>query len=114
MYSIRKKFPANTNTIRFEKITRIRIRIIFGLKKLPNTNTNNIRFEKITRIRMRIIFGLQKSPEYKYEQDKVNYAVSERENRVTDLTTLTMMTGCTGMFWAATGLSRAVMHCNGV
>jgi hypothetical protein len=35
MYSIRKKFPANTNTIRFEKITRIRIRIIFGLKKLP-------------------------------------------------------------------------------
>ena len=31
------------------------------------------------------------------EQDKVNYAVSEREDRVTDLTTLTRMTGCTGM-----------------
>ena len=57
----------------------IRIQIIFGLKNYLNTNTNNIRFEKITRIRMRIIFGLQKSPEYKYEQDKVNYAVSERE-----------------------------------
>ena len=37
------------------------------------------------------------------EQDKVNYAVSEREDRVTDLTTLTRMTGCTGMYWAATG-----------
>ena len=38
------------------------------------------------------------------QQDKVNYAVSEREDRLTDLTTLTRMTGCTGMFWAATGL----------
>ena len=37
-------------------------------------------------------------------QDKVNYAVSEREDRVTDLTALTRMTGCTGMFYAATGL----------
>ena len=37
------------------------------------------------------------------QQDKVNYAVSEREDRVTDLTTLTRMTGCTGMYWAATG-----------
>ena len=42
MYSIRKKFPANTNT-------------------------NTIRFEKITRIRIRIIFGFKKSPEYEYE-----------------------------------------------
>ena len=40
----------------------------------------------------------------KIEQDKVNYAVSEREDRVTDLTTLTRMTGCTGMFLAATRL----------
>ena len=39
------------------------------------------------------------------EQDKVNYAVSEREERVTDLTTLTRMTGCIGMFWAETGLN---------
>ena len=38
------------------------------------------------------------------KQDKVNYAVSEREDRVTDLTTLTRMTGCTGMYWVATGL----------
>ena len=36
-------------------------------------------------------------------KDKVNYAVSKREDRVTDLTTLTRMTGCTGMYWAATG-----------
>ena len=42
MYSISKKFPANTNT-------------------------NIIRFEKIDRIRIRILFGLKKSPEYKYE-----------------------------------------------
>ena len=34
-------------------------------KKWPNTNTNIIRFEKITRIR--ILFGLKKSPEYEYE-----------------------------------------------
>ena len=54
------------------KITRIRIRILFGLKNSPeyeyeyysvwknhpNTNTNIIRFEKITRIRIRILFGL--------------------------------------------------------
>ena len=38
------------------------------------------------------------------KQDKVNYVVSERENRVTDVTTLTRMMGCTGMYWAATGL----------
>ena len=36
-------------------------------KKWPNTNTNIIRFEKITRIRIRILFGLKKSPEYEYE-----------------------------------------------
>ena len=34
------------------------------------------------------------------KQDKVNYAVSEREDRVTR----TRMMGCTGMYWAATGL----------
>ena len=31
-------------------------------------------------------------------QDKVNYAVSEREDKVTDVTMLTRMTGCTGMY----------------
>ena len=66
----------HTNIIRFEKIDRIRIRILFGLKKSteyeyeyysvwkyrPNTNTNIIRFEKITRIRIRIlVFGLNYS-----------------------------------------------------
>ena len=75
---MRKKFPlnTNTNTIRFQKISRIRIRILFGLKKSteyeyeyysvwknqPNTNTNTIRFEKINRIRIRIpVFGLNYS-----------------------------------------------------
>ena len=37
-------------------------------------------------------------------QDIENYAVSEREERVTDVTMLTRMTGCTGMYWAAIGL----------
>ena len=70
-----KKWPnTNTNIIRFEKGDRIRIRILFGLKKAteyeyeyylvwknhPNTNTNIIRFEKITRIRIQILFGLKK------------------------------------------------------
>ena len=35
-------------------------------------------------------------------QDIENYAVSEREERVTDVTLFTRMTGCTGMYWAAT------------
>ena len=76
-YSTFQKWPnTNTNIIRFEKGDRIRIRILFGLKKateyeyeyysvwknLPNTNTNIIRFEKITRIRMRIlVLGLNYS-----------------------------------------------------
>ena len=36
------------------------------------------------------------------KQDKVNYAVYEREYRVTNLTT--RLTGCSRMYWAATGL----------
>ena len=36
-------------------------------KNRPNTNTNIIRFENIDRIRIRILFGLKKSPEYEYE-----------------------------------------------
>ena len=48
------------------------------------------------------------------EQDKVNYAVSEREDRVTDFTTLTRMAGYTGMYWAATVLCRAVLGCTGM
>ena len=37
-------------------------------------------------------------------QDKVNYAVSEREDRVTGATTITRMVDCNGMYWAATVL----------
>ena len=37
-------------------------------------------------------------------QDKVNYAVSEKEDRVTGATTLTRMEGCNGMYWDATVL----------
>jgi len=33
----------------------------------PNTNTNIIRVPKNDRIRIRILFGLKKSPEYEYE-----------------------------------------------
>ena len=51
-------------------------------------------------------------------QDIENYAVSEREERVTEVALLTRMTGCTGMYWAATGLQLgcnwAVLNCNGV
>ena len=38
------------------------------------------------------------------KQDKVNYAVSERDDRVTGATTLTRMAGCNGMYPAATVL----------
>ena len=40
----------------------------------------------------------------KTRQDKVNYAVSEREDRVKGATTLTRMACCNGMYWAATEL----------
>ena len=81
-YSTFQKWPnTNTNIIRFEKGDRIRIRILFGLKKAteyeyeyysvwkngPNTNTNIIWFEKIDRIQIRILFGLKISTEYEYE-----------------------------------------------
>ena len=47
-------------------------------------------------------------------QDKVNYAVSEREDRVTGVTTLTRIAGCNGMYWAAAVLCRAVLGCTGM
>ena len=40
-------------------------------------------------------------PGHVVKQDKVNHAVSEREDRVTDLTTLTKDDV---LYWAATGL----------
>ena len=45
---------------------------------------------------------------FKSKQDKANYAVSEREDRVTGPTTLTRMAGCNEMYWAATVLCLAV------
>ena len=53
------------NIIWSEKINLIQI--LLGLKNHPNTNTNIIRFEKITRIRIRILFDLKISTEYEYE-----------------------------------------------
>ena len=53
------------NIIWSEKINLIQI--LLGLKNHPNTNTNIIRFEKITRIRIRILFGLKISTKYEYE-----------------------------------------------
>ena len=38
----------------------------------------------------------------KKTRDRVNYAVFEREDRVKDLTTVKRMTGCIGMYLAAT------------
>ena len=46
---------SHTNVIRFEE------------KSWPNTNKNIIRFENIDRIRIQIVFGLKKSTEYEYE-----------------------------------------------
>ena len=87
-----KSWPyTNTNIIRFENIDRIRIRILFGLKKSteyeyeyysvwkyrPNTITNIIRLEKISRIRIRIlVFDLNYSnniriPNYSLTSDCV-------------------------------------------
>ena len=37
------------------------------------------------------------------EQDKVKYAVSEKEDGVRGETILKMMMGCTGMYWAVLG-----------
>ena len=54
----------NPSSIGFEKI---QIQIIFVVKNYLNTNTNNNPFEKITRIRIPIIFAFKKSPKYEYE-----------------------------------------------
>ena len=40
--------------------------------------------------------------EWNTKQDKVNYAVSDREDMVTGATMLTRMAGCNRMYWAAT------------
>ena len=48
--------------------------------------------------------GDQRQADGKLKQDKVNYAVSERENRVTGATKLTRMAGCNRIYWPATVL----------
>ena len=51
------------------------------------------------------------------QQDKVNYAVSEREDRVTDVTPLTRMTAVLGYNWAVLSSNRlycAVLSCTGL
>ena len=53
------------NIIWSEKINLIQI--LLGLKNHPNTNTNIIRFEKITQIQIRILFGLKISTVYEYK-----------------------------------------------
>ena len=45
------------------------------------------------------------------QQDKVNYAVSEREDRVRGATTLMRMAGCNGMYWAATVWGCIGLYC---
>ena len=62
-YLVWKNQP-NTNIIRSEKSPKYEYEYYSVWKIHPNTNTNIIRFEKITRIRIRILFGLKKSPEY--------------------------------------------------
>ena len=62
MYSISKKIPFG-----LRKSSEYKYKWYLVWENCPNTNTNNIRFEKIARIRIRIIFGFKKSPEYKYE-----------------------------------------------
>ena len=51
-------------SVEFDKCRIRGERIVFWW---PNTNTNIIRFEKINRIQMQILFGLKKSTEYEYK-----------------------------------------------
>ena len=50
-----------------KKLTEYKYEYYSVWKYWPNTNTNIIRFEKIDRIRIRILFGLKISTEYEYE-----------------------------------------------
>ena len=49
-------------------------------------------------------FRLEFSQNNLSEQDKVNYAVSERDDRVTGATALMRMAGYNRLYWAATVL----------
>ena len=46
------------------------------------------------------------------EEYKVNYAISERQDRITDATTLTRMVGCNEMYCAATVLCFTGLYWN--
>ena len=60
------KWPnTNTNTIRIIKMTEYEY--YSDYQKWLNTNTNTIRIFKSDRIRIRILFGLSKMTEYEYE-----------------------------------------------
>ena len=66
--NIKKIHPnTNTNIIRLKKSPEYEYEYYSVWKNHPNTNTNIIRFEKITRIRIQILFGLKISTEYEYE-----------------------------------------------
>ena len=56
----------NTNIIRLFKNDRIRIRILFGLKKATEYEYEYYSVWKSNRIRIRILFGLKKATEYEY------------------------------------------------
>ena len=77
----------------------------FFLAYLVSTPFSISQVQKNEKLLLAIIFVIPEKLIHK--QDKVNYAVSEREDRQTDLTTLTRMTGCSGIFWA-------ILSCNGV
>ena len=49
-----------------------------------------------------------------HKQDKVNYAVSEKEDGVTGVKLLMRMMGCTRMYWSTTELYWAVLDSNGL
>ena len=65
-YLVWKNQP-NTNIIWSEKSPKYENEYYSVWKNHPNTHTNIILFEKITRIWIRILFGLKKSPKYEYE-----------------------------------------------
>ena len=48
------------------------------------------------------------------KQEEVNYAVSEREDGITGVTTLMRMTGSTGLQFSCTELFCTVLDCTGL
>ena len=91
---------------------------LFDSNNLPSFSFSVFPFEK----EQYLVFGGEEEPKRKVskhsekkaiwyvgmrrrrKQDKVNYAVSEREDRVTGSVSLPRMAGCNGMYWASTML----------